>query len=103
MLLCYNRLMGKIVEQPDILPQMRSVSWAPRFGHPLTEALTLFSMRTLLRSRQHRMIFSFYLGSFLTESGCTVQSGLSLCPCIPHETCGHNAIRGCKVRIGSSG
>src|ERR1700678_3054471 len=29
LLLCYYRLMGKIVEQPDILPQMRSVSWAP--------------------------------------------------------------------------
>ncbi len=66
LLLCYYRLMGKIVEQPDILPQMRSVSWAPRFGHPLTEALTLFSMRTLLRSRQHRMIFSFYLGIGIT-------------------------------------
>jgi hypothetical protein len=66
LLLCYYRLMGKIVEQPDILPQMRSVSWAPRFAHPLTEALTLFSMRTLLRSRQHRMIFSFYLGIGVT-------------------------------------
>jgi hypothetical protein len=66
LLLCYFRLMGKIVEQPDILPQMRSVSWAPRFGAPLTEALTLFSMRTLLRSRQHRMIFSFYLGIGIT-------------------------------------
>ena len=66
LLLCYFRLMGKIVEQPDILPQMRSVSWAPRFGAPLTEALTLFSMRTLLRSRQHRMIVSFYLGIGVT-------------------------------------
>jgi hypothetical protein len=71
LLLCYFRLLGKIVEQPDILPQMRSVSWAPfswtaRFAAPLTEALTLFSMRTLLRSRQHRMIFSFYLGIGIT-------------------------------------
>ncbi len=66
LLLCYFRLMGKIVEQPDILPQMRSVSWAPRFGYSLTGALTLFSTRTLLRSRQHRMIFSFYLGIGIT-------------------------------------
>jgi hypothetical protein len=66
LLLCYFRLMTRIVEQPDILPQTRSVSWAPRLGHPLTEALTLFCMRTLLRSRQHRMIFSFYLGLGIT-------------------------------------
>jgi hypothetical protein len=66
LLLCYFRLMGKIVEQPDILPQTRSVWPAPRLGAPLTEALTLFSMRTLLRSRQHRMIFSFYLGIGIT-------------------------------------
>ncbi len=64
--LCYFRLMPKIVEQPDILPRMRRVSWSPRFAGPLTEALTLFSMRTLLRSRQHRMIFSFYLGIGIT-------------------------------------
>jgi hypothetical protein len=64
--LCYFRLMPKIVEQPDILPQARLASWSPRFGSPLTEALTLFSLRTLLRSRQHRMIFSFYLGVGIT-------------------------------------
>jgi hypothetical protein len=66
LLLGYFRLMSKIVEQPDILPQMRSISWAPRLGYPLTEALALFSLRTLLRSRQHRMIFSFYLGLGVT-------------------------------------
>lgn len=64
--LCYFRLMPKIVEQPDILPHARFASWSPSFGSPLTEALTLFSLRTLLRSRQHRMIFSFYLGIGLT-------------------------------------
>jgi hypothetical protein len=65
LLLCYFRLMPKIVEQPDILAQTR---WfrPPRFGTQLTEALTLFSVRTLLRSRQHRMIFSFYLGLGIT-------------------------------------
>jgi len=66
LLLCYFRLMPQIVEQPDILPRARFASWSPRFGSPLTEALTLFSLRTLLRSRQHRMILSFYLGIGLT-------------------------------------
>jgi hypothetical protein len=66
LLVCYFRLTPKIVEQPDILPQSRWVSWSPRFAGPLTEALTLFSMRTLLRSRQHRLIVSFYLGIGIT-------------------------------------
>jgi hypothetical protein len=66
LLSCYFRLMPKIVEQPDILPQSRWFPWPPHFASPLTEALTLFSMRTLLRSRQHRMIFSFYFGLGIT-------------------------------------
>jgi hypothetical protein len=66
LLLYYLRLMPKIVEQPDILPRRRWFPWPPHFASPLTEALTLFSMRTLLRSRQHRMIFSFYFGLGIT-------------------------------------
>jgi hypothetical protein len=66
LLLCYFRLMRTMVEQPDILPQARLISWSPRFGGPLADALTRFSMRTLLRSRQHRMILSFYLGIGIT-------------------------------------
>ena len=66
LLSCYFRLMPKIAEQPDILPGSRWVSWSPRLASPLTEALTLFSIRTLLRSRQHRMIFSFYVGIGIT-------------------------------------
>ena len=64
--LCYFRLMRRMVEQPDILPQTRFVSWSPQFGNSLTGTLTRFSMRTLLRSRQHRMILSFYLGIGIT-------------------------------------
>ena len=66
LLLCYFRLMRRMVEQPDILPQTRFVSWSPQFGNSLTGAITRFSMRTLLRSRQHRMILSFYLGIGIT-------------------------------------
>jgi hypothetical protein len=66
LLLCYFRMMRKLVEQPDILPAARSRSWSPQFGDPLTTAITWFSFRTLLRSRQHRMILSFYLGIGIT-------------------------------------
>ena len=62
LLLSYVRMLPKIVEQPDISPGTRTVTWSPRFGNSLKNAITCFSLRTLLRSRQHRMILSFYLG-----------------------------------------
>ncbi len=60
--LCYPRSLRKIVEEPDILPGARRESWLPRFGTPLETAVVQFSIRTLLPSRQHRMILAFYLG-----------------------------------------
>ena len=66
LLLCYVRMMRQMVEQPDILPGARSITWWPRFGSSLLAAITLFSLRTLMRSRQHRMILSFYLGLGIT-------------------------------------
>jgi ABC-type oligopeptide transport system ATPase subunit len=61
-LLAYFRTLRKIVEQPDILPGSRHGSWSPRLGDNLQTAVLLFTVRTLLRSRQHRMVLSFYLG-----------------------------------------
>ncbi len=63
-LICYFRTLKKIIEQPDILPSSR-LHWLPRFGGRLETALTQFSLRTLLRSRQHRVLLSFYLGTAL--------------------------------------
>ncbi len=57
----YFRTLRKIVEQPDISPAFRS-GWLPHFGASFETAIVLFSIRSLLRSRQHRMIFAFYLG-----------------------------------------
>jgi CubicO group peptidase (beta-lactamase class C family) len=61
-LICYFRTLRKMVEQPDIMPALRSLSWLPRFGDSLETAVGQFSVRTLLRSRQHRVILAFYLG-----------------------------------------
>jgi hypothetical protein len=61
-LLAYFRTLRKIIEQPDILPGSRRGSWSPRIGNNLQTAVSLFTARTLMRSRQHRMILSFYLG-----------------------------------------
>jgi CubicO group peptidase (beta-lactamase class C family) len=59
---CYFRTLRKIAEEPDIAPRLGSSAWLPSFGNPRQTALTQFSVRTLLRSRQHRLIVAFYLG-----------------------------------------
>jgi hypothetical protein len=61
-LLAYFRTLRKIVEEPDIVPGARGGVRLPRFGNSLDTAVVQFSIRTLLRSRQHRIILSFYLG-----------------------------------------
>jgi hypothetical protein len=61
-LLSYVHTMRRIVEEPDILPgSHRSHRW-PRITSSVDNAVLLFSLRTLLRSRQHRVILSLYLG-----------------------------------------
>jgi hypothetical protein len=64
LLLSYFRTLRRVVEQPDIVPAMRSSSFA--FGGSLASVVTLFSIRTILRSRLHRMILSVYIGIGLT-------------------------------------
>ncbi|HYW43773.1 MAG TPA: hypothetical protein VE959_13005 [Bryobacteraceae bacterium] len=61
-LLSYFRTLRKIVEEPDIVPGSRGGVWLPRFGNSQQTALVQFTIRTLVRSRQHRLILSFYLG-----------------------------------------
>jgi hypothetical protein len=61
-LLAYFRTLRKIVEEPDIVPGARGGVWLPHFGRPFDTAIVRFSIRTLLRSRQHRIILAFYLG-----------------------------------------
>jgi hypothetical protein len=61
-LFSYFRTLRKIVEEPDFAAGSRGANWSPRFGNSLDTAVVLFSIRTLLRSRQHRVILAFYLG-----------------------------------------
>ena len=63
----YNRI---IVEQPDIAPSdrshpsMRLVSWlaAKLIPRPVHRAVVLFTARTILRSRHHRLLLAVYGG-----------------------------------------
>jgi len=61
LLLCYMRTMKKTIEEPDLVPGARGLHWMPSFGGSLQAAIALFSIRSLTRSRQHRVAFSFYL------------------------------------------
>jgi len=60
--LAYFRTMRRIVEEPDIAPAASGRSLLPRFGNSFATAIGQFSFRTLLRSRQHRLLLAFYMG-----------------------------------------
>jgi CubicO group peptidase (beta-lactamase class C family) len=60
--LAYARTLRQVVEAPEIAPSVSGLRWLPPFGGPLATAVTQFSIRTLMRSRQHRLILAFYLG-----------------------------------------
>jgi hypothetical protein len=62
LMLSYLRTLHKIVEAPDILPRSRRKKWTPTLRSSLPKAVTLFCLRTMLRSRSHRVILSFYFG-----------------------------------------
>ena len=63
-LLSWFRTLRKIVEQPDIVAAVRGIPLPP-FGGAWVTAIVQFCIRTLLRSRQHRLILAFYAGAGL--------------------------------------
>jgi len=75
-LLSYFRTLRKIVEEPDIVPGSRGVNRLPRFGGSLETAIVHFSIRTLLRSRLHRVILAFYLGIGFALTICFLKTPL---------------------------
>lgn len=60
--LSYFRTIREILEQPDIVASVRRVNWLPPVGNRIETAITHFSLRTLFRSRQHRVLLAFYAG-----------------------------------------
>lgn len=59
--LSWFRTLRRIVEEPDITPGVRGIA-LPRFGNAWQTAIVQFSIRSLFRSRRHRLILAFYLG-----------------------------------------
>lgn len=65
--LSYWRMLSAIAEEPDIVPAPPRWGFSgkvplSRFAGSAQLAVTQFGVRTLARSRQHRLILSFYLG-----------------------------------------
>jgi hypothetical protein len=77
LLLSYLRTMKKTVEEPDLVTAARGSHWAPSFGNPLQTAIALFSVRSLTRSRQHRLAFAFYLALIFSIALSSLRSDLS--------------------------
>jgi hypothetical protein len=68
LLLCYLRTMKKTVEEPDLVPGNAGYKWVPRLGSALDTAIVLFSFRSLVRSRQHRLAAALYLALILSTA-----------------------------------
>ena len=58
----YLMVTRQIVEQPDITPSRRVPRFSLRFGGLVETAIVVFSVRTLVRSKQHRVVLALYLG-----------------------------------------
>lgn len=58
--LCYVRTMKKTVEEPDLVPGSGGRMRMPQFGRSLHTAILLFSLRSIVRSRQHRVVLAFF-------------------------------------------
>ncbi len=67
MLASYLHTMKRTLEQQDLIPRARSMRWSrclPGSGSVQATLLT-FSVRSLLRSRHHRVAYAFYLSIVL--------------------------------------
>lgn len=66
--LCYLRTMRKTLEEPDLVPGAHGLHWTPRLGNPLQTAVVLFTFRSIVRSRQHRLAFAFCAALILSTA-----------------------------------
>ena len=59
LLLAWVMKLRRVVEQPDIVPRRPANGRLLSFGTAVSTALLQFSVRSLLRSRQHRLLYAF--------------------------------------------
>jgi CubicO group peptidase (beta-lactamase class C family) len=61
-LLSYVRMLRQVAEQPDVAVTTAPLTVLPDLGTSIQTAVAQFSVRTIVRSAQHRMILAFYWG-----------------------------------------
>lgn len=61
MMLSYFHMMQGMVEEPEITSKQQKLLWG--LGSSPQRAVISFALQTISRSRRHRMILSFYLGT----------------------------------------
>lgn len=69
----YLRMMKKTVEEPDLAPGRGARLVRMRWGDALATAIVQFSVRSLARSRQHRVIYAFFLAITFAIAVSTVK------------------------------
>ncbi|HEV2277126.1 MAG TPA: hypothetical protein VGS02_03050 [Acidobacteriaceae bacterium] len=74
LLLCYFRTMKKTVEQPDLVPGGSGRRLPTHWGNSLETAIVQFCIRSLARSKQHRVIYAFYLAISFAIAVSTIES-----------------------------
>ncbi len=78
LLLCYLRTMKKTIEEPDLVPGAGGLHWMPPVGGRLTSAIAAFSLRSLTRSRHHRVAFAFFAAIVFALGFSCLQHELAL-------------------------
>jgi hypothetical protein len=61
LMLSYLRTMKATLEAPDLVPGASGFHCSPRLGGGLRIAVAAFSFRSLSRSRQHRVVYAFFM------------------------------------------
>lgn len=61
----YLRTMKRTVEQPDLAPSARRSGWRWPLARGAHGAMVVFSVRTVVRSRHHRVAYAFYMSMVL--------------------------------------
>lgn len=77
LLLSYLRTMKATIEAPDLVPGTSGFHWAPRVGGNLRSAIAIFSYRSLLRSRQHRVVYAFFMAIVAAIAVSRVRDAIS--------------------------
>jgi hypothetical protein len=77
LLLCYLRTMKKTVEEADLVPARSGHRWTPHLGDSLRTAVVSFTLRSLSRSRQHRVVYAFFLSVTFAIAISTVKDILA--------------------------